>query len=178
MLIKQKNIIEIIGKTLNADRCSIIEYDKKHDKFLLVVDQYLSSDEITNFVGLNVNTEIPHYAEAIKSGKDFLINDREIFVDSQNQNFKNEKALIEKYGVDSGYTVPLYYQNELLGALSIQYVKNKHYIDENDINFIKLIANQVSEVAIYQARLYQKLQLQAERKNQPKYNRNIKKHVR
>lgn len=165
----KKTIVEVIGKALNVDRCSIVEYDKTSDKFLLITDQYLSSDSIPNYIGLNINEEVPNYTSAIKSGHVFLINNGEVFVDSEKQKFEEEEAIIGKYSINSGCTFPLYYLNELLGALSVQYVKSEHYIDKTDINFIQLIANQVA-IALYQARLYQKIQQQAERE---RISRNI-----
>ena len=165
----KKTIVEIIGKTLNADRCYIVEYDKKSDKFLIINDEYLSSDEILGYRGLNVNKELPHFVEVIKKGESLLINDKEIFLNTDNQDFHAEKKIIEKYKINSAYTFPLYYHDELLGTLSIHYVKEKHFIDDDEINFIKLIANQVA-IAIYQAKLYQKIQLQAERE---RISRNI-----
>ena len=39
----KKTIIEIVGKTLGADRCFIVDYDKKLNKFLPIDDEYLSS---------------------------------------------------------------------------------------------------------------------------------------
>lgn len=158
----KKSIVDIVGKTLNADRCLIIEYDKNSDKFLIVTDEYLSSNKILSYTGLNVNKEIPHFAEAIKSGHNLFVDNKEIFLDTDNQDFDAEKKIIEKYEINSAYTFPLYYHDELLGTLSIHYVTERHHIGADEIDFINLIANQVA-IAIYQARLYKKIQLQAER---------------
>lgn len=165
----KKTIVEIIGKTLNADRCYIAEYDTKSNRFLMINDEYLSSDELLGYKGLDINKELPHFAEAIKKGQSLLINDKEIFLNADNQDFDIEKKAIEKYKINSAYTFPLYYHDELLGALSIHYVNETYFINDDEIKFLNIIANQIA-IAIYQSRLYQKIQLQSERE---RISRNI-----
>lgn len=165
----KKTIVNIIGKTLNADRCYIAEYDVKSDKFLIINDEYLSSNELPGYTGLNFNKELPHFAEAIKKGHRLFIKDKEIFLDTDNQDFDAERKIIEKYKINSAFTFPLYYHDELLGVFSIHYVSEKRLISDDDVNFLNSIANQLA-TAIYQAKLYQKIQLQAERE---RISRNI-----
>lgn len=165
----KKTIVNIIGKTLNSDRCYIGEYDAQSNKFLTIRDEYLSSSEIPAYTGLNFNTELPHFAEAIKKGHHLIIRDREIFLNTDNQDFGPEKKIIEKYKINSAFTFPLYYRDELLGVFSIHYVTGKNSIGDEEINFLNSIANQLA-IAIYQAKLYKKLQLQAERE---RISRNI-----
>lgn len=165
----KKTIVNIIGETLNTDRCYIAEYDSKNDKFLIIKDEYLSSRELPSYIGLDFNKELPHFAEAIKTGHRLIIKDKEIFLDTDNQDFGPEKKIIEKYKINSAFTFPLYYHDELLGVFSIHYVSEKRLISDDDINFLNSIANQLA-TAIYQAKLYQKIQIQAERE---KISRNI-----
>lgn len=165
----KKTIVNIIGKTLNADRCYIAEYDVKTNKFLIIKDEYLSSEKLQGYSGLDFNKELPHFAEAIKTGHHLIIKDKEIFLDTDNQDFGPEKKIIEKYKINSAFTFPLYYHDELLGVFSIHYVSEKRLIGDEEINFLNSIANQLA-TAIHQAKLYEKIQLQAERE---KISRNI-----
>jgi len=84
-------IVDIIGKTLNADRCFIVEFDQKSDKFKIVTDEYLSSSEIISYVGKDVNQDVPNFVEAIKKGKIIMVNNKEILLDTTNTNFEAEK---------------------------------------------------------------------------------------
>jgi len=157
----KKIIVETVGKALKADRCFIAEYNKKTDKFLTVQDEYLSSDDVISYKGSDSNIEVPHFVAAFKRGKSLLINDKEILIDTDNQDFDIEKEAIKKLEINSVFTSPLFYYDELLGALSIHYIR-EHFIADDEINLIKTIANQVA-IAIHQAKLYKTTQEQAER---------------
>lgn len=149
---KQK-IVDIIGKTLNVDRCLIIEYDKVKDEFLSVKDEYLSSDEIIGYKGSNINKQVPKFAEAVKKGQPIIINNNKIALETEEQSFNLEKEAIDKYHVRSAYAIPLYYSGELLGILSIHYVDRDHIISEDETSLINMVADQVA-TAIHQAKLY------------------------
>lgn len=156
---KQK-IVDIVGKVFEADRCFITDYDKTSDKFLPIRYEYLSSEEILPISGTDVNAEIPNFSSAVKNGNSLIINDKKIYIDSDDENFNLEKKAIKKFGVNSAFGFPLYYSNELLGVLSIQYVKNKHKISDYEINLLNNIANQIS-LAIHQSDLYEQLKQKA-----------------
>lgn len=157
---KQK-IVNIVGQTLNADRCLIIDYDKDKDEFLPVQDEYLSSDQISGYKGVNINVELPKLAAAVKEGKSIIINDKKITLGDSHQNFETEKKTIDRYRVNSAYAVPLYYFNELLGVLSMHFVR-PHKVGEEDISLVSMIADQIA-IAIYQAKLYNAMKISAER---------------
>lgn len=155
-------IVDIIGKTLGADRCFIEEYDKSSDKFLIVEDEYLSSDTIPRYKGSDPNKIVPAFSDAYKKGKPLLIKNREIFLDTENQKFNLEREAIEKYNVNSAFSFPLFYQDELLGVLATHYVNEEHEITQDEINLITMIGNQVA-IAIHQAKLYKMTQENADR---------------
>ncbi len=157
----KKSIIETIGKTLKTDRCFITEYDNKKNKFLIVEDEYLSSNNVIEYKGFDSEIEVPHFMEAFKQGKTLFINNKEIFIDSENRDFTIEKKAIEKFNVNSAFSCPLNYKDQFLGVLSTHYIR-EHYINEDEINLIKTIANQVA-TAIHQARLYKETQELAKR---------------
>lgn len=158
---KQK-IVDMIGKIVKADRCFIAEYDKENDKFLIMTDEYLGSDDIVSYKGVDLNKEFPNAIEIIKKGKNIIINNKEFSANIDSENFYNEKEAIKKYKVLSLFAFPLYYFDELLGVLSISHIKEKHEINDDEINMLNAIANQIS-TAIYHARLFEKTKKQAER---------------
>lgn len=158
----KQQIVNIIGKTLKADRCMVIEYDKKSDQMSVIKDEYLSSDNILAFKGVDINNLFPNFIKPIKQGKTLLINNNEIFMDAEEQNFDIERQTLQKYNITSSFVVPLFYFDEFLGALVIHYVGKDYIITEEEINLITEIANQIV-IALHQAKLYKETQLKAER---------------
>lgn len=157
-------IVDIIGKTLGADRCFITEYDKTGDKFLIVEDEYLASDDILGYKGSDSNKVVPAFAEAFKKGKSLLIKNKEIFLNTENQKFDIEKEAIEKYNVNSAFSFPLFYHDELLGVLATHYVNKEHNISDDEINLITMVGNQIA-IALHQAKLYKMTRTNAERES-------------
>ena len=162
-------IVEIVGKALNADRCFIIEYDKLSDDFLVINDEYLSSSEITGYTGIDINNDIPEFAAVLKKGKSVIINNKENCTEAYSQNYDIEINASEQYNVNSAFAFPLYYLNELIGALAIHYVDKKHCISNDEINITNLIADQIA-IVIHHAKLYKTTQILAEKE---KINKNI-----
>lgn len=157
-------IVDIIGKTLGADRCFITEYDKASDKFLIVEDEYLSSSDILGYKGSDSNKVVPVFADAFKKGKSLLIKNKEIFLETENQKFDIEREAIEKYNVNSAFSFPLFYHDELLGVLATHYVNKEHKIGKDEINLITMIGNQIA-IALHQAKLYKLTQVDAKRES-------------
>lgn len=170
----KKRIINIIGKTLNADRCLILEYNKANDKFLIINEEYLSSSNIPSYKGVDVNKNIPNLVREFKKGRQLIINTNRFQLDDEKLNinsgqFEEERDAIEKYKVHSALAFPIFHNDEFLGDLILHYVEGKHDVGDEEINFLNLIANQIA-IAFQQAKLYEKIQLQAERE---KISRNI-----
>lgn len=157
-------IVNIVGINLDADRCFITEYDKGSGEFLAVKDEYLSLTDILSMKGIRPDKIFPSFARAYKEGKSLLIKDRKIYLDTENQEFEAERKVLDEYGVNSAFSFPLFYLDELLGVLSIDYVNKEHEITREEIDLITMIGNQVS-LAFYQAKLYKLNQLNAERES-------------
>lgn len=156
-------IVDIIGKTLDADRCFIVEYDKMNDIFLIVQDEYVSSEDIPKYEGANVNDDVPNFMEEFKKGNYLVVDNGQIFINDQPKDFDIEKETIEKVKVNSAYGFPLYYNNELLGVLGLHYIK-KHQINQDEISLLSIIANQIA-TALYQAKLYKLKLVDAKRES-------------
>lgn len=154
-------IVGIIGKTLGADRCFITEYDKTNDNFLIVEDEYVSSDDITKYEGANVNDDVPNFMEEFKKGNYLVVDNKQVFINGSPQNFDIEAETIKKVNVYSAYGLPLYYNNELLGVLGLHYIK-QHKTSDDELNLLNMIANQIA-IAIHQAKLYKMTQTNAVR---------------
>lgn len=160
--ITKQSIVDTIGKALNADRCFIIEYDKTGDVFINIEYEYLSSNDIIGFTGANPQVEFPVFANAIKMGKTLLIQNGNIILDFENQDFSVEKQSLQKYGLNSGYALPIYYKDEPLGLIAVHYVKEERLIADDEISLLQTISNQIA-IALHQSKLYNDTLVYAER---------------
>jgi len=158
---KQK-IVNVIGKTLEADRCFILEYDKNNDTILKIEDEYLSSDTITSFKGLDINSLVPRFVTKIKKGEKIIVNNQEIETKGILDSFESEKLMLIKYKIKSSLGYPLFYAGEFLGAIVIHYTEKEHKIDDDKVTLMEMLANQIS-MAIYQAKTHELTKKQAER---------------
>jgi len=146
----KKRIVNIIGQTLQADRCFIVEYDKTSDKFSYVSEEYLSSQDISSYKGINLNKEFPQISSLIKKGKQV------VFDNEKNKNKEIQKLANEEPLLKANLGIPFHYGNELLGSLGVHYVKNDHIISQDEINLLSAVAAQVSAV-IHQQKLYKNM---------------------
>ena len=73
-------------------------------------------------------------------------------------------SLVDIYNINANYCYPMFYQNDLLGALVIQYV-NKTVLSDEDIQLLKTIVSQVS-IGLKQAELYIQAQQSARFKSE------------
>jgi len=158
----QKKIVNIIGEILDPDRCFIAIYDNDQDKFLCIDNEYLSSKNIEGYKGLDINIEFPNFISVLKQGKPIIVNNNFIYSDTDNKDFTKEKEAIEKQKIKSRLAFPLFYMNELQGCIVIHYINNAHKINEEEVELFSAIAEQIA-IALYQAKMYNKIQLQANR---------------
>jgi len=165
----KNRIVNLIGKTLNADRCLIMEYDKDNDKSLIVENEYLSSGDIMSYKGVNLYEVAPHFVELIKKGENIIVNNKKIQTAVDSEKFDMEREILDKYKVTSAFVFPLYYFDELIGCLSISYVKENHILSEDETNFINTVVGQIA-TAIHHAQLYKTTKVQIERE---KISKNI-----
>lgn len=152
----KKKIVDFIGKTMKADRCFIAEYDRENDKFLIIKDEYTASNKTPKYAGADANIDVPNFINELKKGKHLIIKDKEIFINDEKKEYREEKDAIEKDNVNSAYAVPFFYEKNLLGVLVVHYLTDKHKITKEEIDFMLNIVNSVA-VAFYQAKLYEKL---------------------
>ncbi len=159
--ITKQKIVETLGKIFEADNCFIVEYEKTEGISKEITNEYKSPDSAISYLGKILDKDFPSFLELAKKGKKILINNKEIFTDEE-IDFSIDRDSIERYCISSAYSFPLIYKKELLGALALQYTKTEHYITEDEIDFLSIIADQVS-LAFYQSKLYNTIKKQAEK---------------
>lgn len=170
----KREIVNILGKTLNADRCFLIEYDKDNDTFSPVHGEYRSSDKIKSYDGIDLKEEIPTMIEEFKLGKTLVFNEGTIKVDSElvdmnHEKFAKENEATKNYNITSAFIYPITYLNEYLGSLVIHYVNQNYELTKNEIDIVNLVGGQIA-VALHQAKLFEETKKLAERE---KFNRKI-----
>lgn len=159
--VKQK-VVDIIGQTLNADRCFIMEYDNFTNKFLIIKDEYVSSTKTKEYAGSDVNIDVPNFINEFKKGSYLIVKDKKIYINNEPKEFTEERFAIQQYGVNSAYAVPLQFNEVFIGVLAIHYLSDKHKVNKKEIELMLNIADQIA-LAIYQAKLYKENQSLAER---------------
>lgn len=158
----KKQVVKEVCLTLDADRCFITEYDANSNRFLPVQDEYLSSSSIQSCTGLDVNNEVPDLANMAKNGEEIIITDKDRYILENNlQNTPVEKHLI-KFHIKSGFAVPIYYTNQLLGILVIHYTSRKGAFSIEELQLTRTLAGQIG-IALHQSSLFNKVIENAER---------------
>lgn len=157
--VTKNTIIKTLGENFKADRCFIIEYDKKNDNFLILNNEYLSSSDIISYKGTCIDKNIPTLSKEFKKGKCFVVSKGRAELDGKSinlddGNFEEDKKAIKKYEVKSAIIFPLNYLDEFLGDLVFHYVKEEKVIGEKEIDTLNVIANQIA-IALHQAELYE-----------------------
>ncbi len=162
-------IVNIVGEALKADRCFIVEYDEKHDKFTLPMAQYLPEKIHERYISSSINEDFPNFFNLLKKGKPIILNCRDFVKNETNPIFDIEKKVINDYNIKSIFVVPMFYQGKLLGVLSSHFEDENRQISKEEFQYVNTVANHVA-IAFHQARLYELTQAQAQRE---KINRNI-----
>ncbi len=161
----KKNIVNQVGEAFEADRCFIRLFIPDQDKFLPLDEhsEYLGSPDIKSAVDADPN-KVTHdwIKDTIKLQKDIFVYDTDSFLKNNDKTFEKFKPLVKEYAIKSAYVFPIVYLNLCLGVLVINYTKSKHYLNSDDINFLKTIVDQ-GALVFYQAKLYEQLKLTAER---------------
>ncbi|OGI04197.1 MAG: hypothetical protein A2Y25_08810 [Candidatus Melainabacteria bacterium GWF2_37_15] len=161
----KKNIVTQIGQAFNADRCFIALLDVQQDKFVTPdkYAEYLSSPELSSVVGIKPDEEIHEpIIKLAKEKKDNIIYDFEKKIIENPAEKEFLEGLKRYYNVKSDYGVNICYGGVYLGAIVLHYMKAPRYLNDDDIKFLKTIADQIG-ISLHHAQLYEDLKQKAER---------------
>ena len=150
-------IITSIGQALNAMRCFLGEHhlDKNGDP--VPKNQYLCSSEVKFFKGFIKKNKLIEET----THRETFIYDVEKYL--KENNFDENSEMFQglmNYNVKSGFSVPVNYNNNFLGALVLQYDK-AYAFNEEDIDFVRTVADHLG-IAINQCNLYYLLEKKME----------------
>lgn len=167
----KQTIVTEAGRVMDTDRCFILSYDSEEDHFYIdKYSEYLSPNEEKTFINFDTNDlKAQWFIEHFKKNEEVDYYNIDDFIIQNNLQGKPVEGFIREYNVKSCYNTSIYYAGKLLGYLILHYTQDYRAMSEEDLSFLKVIANQAG-IAIYQANLYKKTQEQAETE---KFNRQI-----
>ena len=148
----KQNIVNEVGISFKADRCYFRLFDKeKH--FLLSPDiEYVASPEIDRLKFFSFPKEVNEYFLSFyEKEKDIIIPDADLFIESPNP--ESMKKILKENNIKSTYGFYVFSEHEFIGTFAVQYVKNKVFLDNDDIELLRSIAKQ-SGIAIKQSNLF------------------------
>jgi PAS domain S-box-containing protein len=157
-------VMIVIKKRLKFDR-GLIMLTNEEEKRLCYKAGYGYTKEQERFVknaefSLDNPTSKGVFVLSYKQQKPFLVND----INEEGKDFsKRSLAFARKMGAHSFICVPIVYENESLGVLSVDNINTKKSHTQSDINLLMGVASQTA-ISINNVRSFQKLQ-----ENEEKY---------
>lgn len=158
--VKQK-IVNEIGRTLEADRCYLREYDKAENIFLKPDVEYLSSHDMKSIMGIEPNQEASQYfLEEIKRKPNLPIQ----LTPTSISDIENPalKEFFEYSEIKTHFSVPIFDKEKNLTLLVLQYAKRTDSLQEEESKLLITLAKQIA-IAFDQSNLYKETKQQAER---------------
>ncbi len=144
--------LSYIEKLIPCARASVIVFDFEKDK-IFILAAIGKAPALENGVSFPIKDS--HYAEHLKRNKIKIVED----ISSIKKPFKVAKKLA-KEGIVSYATIPIIFQEELLGALNLGY-SSPHHFRKEELEMTREIANSLG-TALSQAQLHESLQRYAE----------------
>lgn len=170
-LIKHEIVMQV-GNFFDADRVVFADYNPIKDcYFISPENEYRSDSDVKTFVGVDF-ISFPGFVEAIKNthvkGHDIIFNDLDEYLKRSNLSNTGIEGFYREMEFNSSMAINISHGDTFYGNLVISY-RDKNMIDEEDIKFIKVLAEKAG-TSIYEAVLYTKTIQLAERE---KINRNM-----
>ncbi|MDD3014360.1 MAG: GAF domain-containing sensor histidine kinase, partial [Candidatus Gastranaerophilales bacterium] len=158
----KNEIVTGIGKALDVDKCFIVEFNQTNNKFISIEYEYLTNPEFKSNIGLNVENYAPEIAQKEKEINEVIISDSEKFI--KENNFENTATAkyLRDFHIKYIFSIRLTYADQFLGMLIIQNLTKKEQLNEDTIEFLRILSGQVS-IAFYQAKLFNTIKLTADR---------------
>lgn len=159
----KEHFLEITCNYFTADRCIFDEYDRETAKFLPFRIEIVKEEGIKSLLNVSVEDDFPEFADKLRSKKrNIIIKDVEkTLARKKLPNYKSIQTL-KNSDVKSDYGFIVQYQNEIMGILILHYVRNSRIFKTQELEFLKILLDQAG-IALYQAEVYEKSQIQAKR---------------
>lgn len=156
----KQSIVTETGKIFDADRCLIRLWEDCPYKNTALEKsaEYLKSKTVKSIADLEPSKEFQNYLMAVFKNKG------NIYAPDLDNLPKEQEAInfLKPFDVKSAYACPLYKGDSPIGFLIIQFVDDKVKLNGEDIELLNIVAQQ-SSLALKQAWLYKRTQIQAKR---------------
>lgn len=168
----KREIVNQVAMFLNADNVFFSDYNEETGNYIVTKEsEYRSSEKLKSRVDFDFS-EVPDFLEYVKyihfKGNDIIFDNIDRYLDDNNLRGTGVETFYKLYDVVSNASINVSHGNLFLGNLVITFNKIRH-ISNDEMSFIRILADQAG-IAIYQARLYEKEKLSAERE---RINRSI-----
>lgn len=160
----KSNIVNEVGKALNANICFIMNYNKEGESFFVdKYSEYRSSEKEKSFIDFDfTNDDVKWFMDSFKSKNEIDYANIDEFLTANNLQSTSLAEFLNSYNLKSAYNFPIFYANKLFGYLVVKYTNDYKLFNESDLELLRNIAVQ-SGVALHQAELYRKLKQTADR---------------
>lgn len=161
----KQNIVNEVGRSLNADRCFIRIFDKETDGFLPIDKEYKSSPDVLSVMGANFNIKADEgFKFKHKNKLTYLMPDVQACFSHPECDPELINLLVNTYGVKSNYSIPIYFEDNFLGMFVLHYIKEIRQLRSEEVELLISVAYQ-SGIALRQAQLYAEAAKNAERES-------------
>lgn len=154
----KSQVVRAIGIYLKADRVFFADYDPVNLNFSISeANEYKSSKNIKSYAGndLAITQGIIGAIKAFPfSGKDLIFSDLDKYIKENNINELDPETSFRAMGCIAMMLMHINYGESFYGDIMVTF-ENKRKIKEEDINFVKILADQAG-IAIYHSKLYEK----------------------
>lgn len=160
----KQNIVNVIGKVFNADRCYIAEFDPKIDTYAPVDEnsEYLRSPEVKSVKGHHFEP-YETVCNLLKQKKEVMASTVEDMLKELDLYGKPEEYFFDYFNANFILGIPVWYLDEMLGVIVLHSHDSKK-LSEEDLEFLRVISSQTG-IALHQSKLYLNVQKQAERES-------------
>lgn len=160
-----KQIVNDVGKITKADRCYFVETDLGglKGKSLDYESEYLASADIKSIIGYQFpEQDVRDFVELYINAKDLVYFDYENLRKMTEVKYEGIKKYSSLFDLKSGIGVPFMYEGKPVAVLCIEYVKEKVLPDTDELDFLRLLGQQVG-ILYTQIKLYNDLKKTADR---------------
>lgn len=155
----KKLFVKNIGKLLEADIVYLSEYDSEKKMYMPITknSEYLSSYKEKSFENYNWdNSDVKDYIRPLLAKEELNIFYWGEYI-KKNETSPEFINLFKEANIKSSYNLPIIYQQNIIGFLSINFTDNEKRLSEGELQRLRDICTQVA-IALYQAELYLKAQ--------------------
>jgi len=161
----KSTFVNEIGKFFKADRTVFAEFDPQKNIFLPVdkYSEYLRDPDQKSLIGYDWSFSVSQaFIQLLKEQREINIQNLDNYLKEHNLENTDFGKFFKELNIKSSYDTIITYGNEIMGFFCINYLSDYFEISNEDIEFLRIIANQAG-IAIHQAKLYEITKMQADR---------------